>query len=144
MNRETDNAAPFSRPIKVLLVEDSIADAEINVLTLQSNGLKLIPRRAETEIEYLLALREDPDIVLADHSLPAFDSKRALKILRDQSRDTPFIVVSGRIGEAAAVELIKAGANDYVRKDDLARLALTVRRELTEVQKRRRARQTSE
>lgn len=143
MNREPDTA-PLSRPIKVLLVEDSIADAEINVLTLQSNGLKVVPRRAETEIEYLMALREDPDIILADHSMPAFDSKRALKILRDQSRDTPFIVVSGRIGEAAAVELIKAGANDYVRKDDLARLAPAVRRELAEVEKRRRERQTSE
>ena len=137
MDREPEKA-PLSRPIKVLLVEDSIADAEINVLTLQSNGLKVLPRRVETEIDYLLALREDPDVVLADHSMPAFDSKRALKILRDQSRDTPFIVVSGRIGEAAAVEAIKAGANDYVRKDDLARLAPVVRRELTEVEKRRR------
>ena len=134
----------MDRPIKVLLVEDSVADAEINILSLQSNGLQVQARRVETELEYLLALRDDPDIVLSDHSMSSFDAQRALKILREQGRDIPFIVVSGRIGEAAAVDLVKAGADDYVRKDSLARLATAVRRELASVEGRRQARRTAE
>ena len=134
----------ITRPIKVLLVEDSVADAEINVLTLKSSGLKVLPRRVETELDYLLALRESPDIVLCDHALPGFDAPRALKLLRDQSRDVPFIVVSGRIGEAAAVELIKAGASDYVRKDELARLGTAVRRALSDQKRVQRARKAAE
>jgi len=130
--------------IKVLLVEDSVADAEINLLTLQSNGLQVQARRVETELEYLLALRDDPDVVLSDNSMASFDAQRALKILREQGRDIPFIVVSGRIGEAAAVDLVKAGADDYVRKDNLARLPTAVRRELASAEGRRQARHTAE
>jgi|GEM_PF-2672194 len=143
MNRESDIPL-LTRALKVLLVEDSVADAEINVLTLQSSGLKPLPRRVETELDYLLALREEPDVVLCDHALPGFDALRALKLLRDQSADIPFIVVSGRIGEAAAVELMKAGANDFVRKDELARLSMVVRREILEADKRARQRRTAE
>ena len=130
----------MDRLLKVLIVEDSVADAEIDVLTLESSGLAVQSRRVDTEIEYLLALRDSPDVVLSDHSMPAFDSRRALKILRDQHSDIPFIVVSGHIGEAAAVDLMRAGANDYVHKDNLARLAPAVRRELEALEERRRNR----
>jgi len=128
-------------PIKVLVVEDSADDAELMLQALKTGGLAVLPRRAETEFEYLQALRESPDVVLCDHVLPTFDAPRALKILRDRGMDTPFIVVSGRIGEAVAVELAKAGANDYVHKDELVKLATTVRRALKEGKRRRRARQ---
>lgn len=134
----------MDRLLKVLIVEDSVADAEIDVLTLESSGLAVQARRVDTEMEYLLALRDGPDIVLSDHSMPAFDSRRALKILRDQNSDIPFIVVSGRIGEAAAVDLMRAGANDYVHKDNLARLAPAVRRELEALDERRRNRETEQ
>ncbi|MGE5625132.1 MAG: putative bifunctional diguanylate cyclase/phosphodiesterase [Bacillota bacterium] len=143
MNRDP-NTIPLTRPLKVLLVEDSVADAEINVLTLQSAGLKALPRRVETELDYLLALREEPDVVLCAYALSSFDLKRALKILRDQNRDTPFIVVSGRIGEAAAVALMKEGANDFVRKDDLARLPMVVRREILQADRQARKRRSAE
>ncbi len=131
------------QPIKALIVEDSADDAELMVQALKTGGVAVLARRAETESEYLLALRESPDVVLCDHVLPAFDAPRALKILRDRGMDTPFIVVSGRIGEAVAVELAKAGANDYVHKDELVRLATAVRRALKEGKRRRRARQVA-
>ncbi|HEY1774175.1 MAG TPA: EAL domain-containing protein [Gammaproteobacteria bacterium] len=134
----------MDRPLKVLIVEDSVADAEIDVLTLESSGLAVQSRRVDTEMDYLLALRDSPDVVLSDHSMPAFDSRRALKILRDQGSDIPFIVVSGHIGESAAVDLMRAGANDYVHKDNLARLAPAVRRELEAAEERRRSRATEE
>jgi len=132
------------RPLKLLLVEDSGLDAELDILALESGGLKVHAKRVETELDYLMALRDEPDLILSDHSMPSFDALRALRILREQGRDTPFIVVSGRIGEAAAVDLMKAGANDYVRKDELARLAPAVRRELTEAGNRQRARSTAD
>ena len=134
----------MDRLLKVLIVEDSVADAEIDVLTLESSGLAVQARRVDTEMEYLLALRDSPDIVLSDHSMPAFDSNRALKILRDQGSDIPFIVVSGRIGESAAVDLMRAGANDFVHKDNLERLAPAVRREMEAAKERRYARETEE
>jgi diguanylate cyclase (GGDEF)-like protein/PAS domain S-box-containing protein len=134
----------MDRPLKVLIVEDSVADAEIDVLTLESSGLAVLARRVDTEMDYLLALRDPPDVVLSDHSMPAFDSRRALKILRDKGSDIPFIVVSGHIGEAAAVDLMRAGANDYVHKDNLARLAPAVRREMEMAAERRRSRETEE
>ena len=134
----------FDRLLNVLFVEDSVADTEIGVLSLEASGLKVLVRRVETESDYLLALRDPTDIVLSDHSMPAFDAKRALKLLREQGGDIPFIVVSGRIGESAAVDMMKAGANDYVRKDNLERLAPAVRRELGEAENRRRARFTAD
>ena len=134
----------FDRLLNVLFVEDSVADTEIGLLSLEASGLKVLVRRVETESDYLLALRDPTDIVLSDHSMPAFDAKRALKLLREQGGDIPFIVVSGRIGESAAVDMMKAGANDYVRKDNLERLAPAVRRELGEAENRRRARFTAD
>jgi diguanylate cyclase (GGDEF)-like protein/PAS domain S-box-containing protein len=134
----------LDRPIKVLLVEDSVADAEIDVLSLQSSGMQVLPRRVETELEFLLALREEPDVILCDHPMTGFDAHRALKILDERGDDVPFLVVAGGIGESAVADLMKAGADDYVRKDHLARLAAVVRRELTEAASRRRTRQTSE
>ena len=134
----------MDKRLNVLIVEDSIADAEISVLSLEASGFKLRSRRVETELEFLTALRDAPDIVLSDHSLPAFDAFRALRLLRAQGSDIPFIVVSGRIGESAAVELMKAGANDYVRKDSLERLAPAVRRELDAAENRRQMRLTTD
>ena len=134
----------MDRPLKLLIVEDSVADAEINVLSLQASGLAVQSRRVETEMEYLLALQERPDMVLSDHSLPSFDAYRALKILREQGGDIPFIVVSGRIGEAAAVDLMRAGASDYVHKDNLERLAPAVRREMELAENRRHSRELAD
>ncbi len=135
---------PTGRALEVLIVEDSLADAEISVLSLEAAGLKVRARRVDTPSDYLQALSKPTDIVLSDHAMPAFDAQRALKLLREQGLDIPFIVVSGHIGESAAVALMKAGANDYVRKDNLERLGPAVRRELAEAENRRQARLTAE
>jgi len=91
----------------------------------------------ETEAGYIEALMTPPEIVLSDNSMPRFDGMRAMKILRDQDMDIPFILVSGTIGEERVAECLKAGATDYVLKDRLGRLAQVIRRALLEVQERR-------
>lgn len=129
--------------IRVLIVEDSVADMEIDVLALESAGFVVDATRVETEGDYIEALeRHEPHVVLSDHSMPRFDAQRALSLLRESGRDVPFILVSGKIGEVAAVELMKSGANDYVIKSELARLAPAVRREIREFEKRSKARET--
>lgn len=134
----------MNRNIRVLVVEDSVADMEIDVLALESAGFEVSAKRVETEKEYVAELeRHKPDVVLSDHSMPRFDAHRALSILRESGRDTPFILVSGKIGEVAAVDMMKLGANDYVVKSELARLGPAVRREIGEFEKRRKAKETS-
>ena len=130
--------------IRVVVVEDSVADMEIDMLALKSAGFDVDAVRVETEHAYLDAIeRKRPDVILSDHSMPRFDAHRALQLLRDSGSDIPFILVSGKIGERAAVELMKSGANDYVIKSELARLAPAVRREIRAHEKRRRAQETS-
>ncbi len=132
----------MDRPLRVLIVEDSESDAEIDVIALESAGLRVDATRVETEPEYRAALDAEsmPDVILSDHSMPTFDAMRALDILRERDADIPFLIVSGQIGEYAAVEIMRAGASDYVMKGRLARLAPAVRRELEEAANRRAAR----
>src|SRR5258705_6819606 len=77
------------------------------------------------------------DVILSDWSLPTFDALGALAVMKECAPDLPFIIVSGTIGEEAAVEAMRAGAHDYVLKDKLARLAPAVERELREAEVRR-------
>lgn len=124
--------------LKVLIVEDSEPDAELNVLALENEGFEVDWAVVETERAFIDHLEKlNPDVILSDHSMPTFDSKRALRLLRDRDPDIPFILVTGTIGEETAVGAMRAGANDYVLKHNLARLALCVRRELRDAQLRR-------
>ena len=84
------------------------------------------------------------DLVIADYNLPEFDAPSALTVLQKSGLDIPFIVVSGVIGEETAVALMKAGAHDYIMKDNLARLIPAVNRELSEVQTRREKQEAEE
>ncbi len=87
------------------------------------------------------ALRDSPpEIIISDNSMPSFDARAALALLHATGLDIPFIVVSGQIGEESAAALMRAGAHDFVLKDNLTRLAPAVQRELTEVQERRKRR----
>src|ERR1019366_10814349 len=88
--------------------------------------------------------REDWDVVIADFQLPQFDAGAALEILHESGRDIPFIVVSGMIGEDRAVEMMRAGAHDYVLKDRIARLVPAVQREIRECQSRGERRRAGE
>lgn len=119
----------------ILLVEDSIDDAELLKQTLLQAGLAPELHRVDSAAAMADALAQRPwDMVISDYNLPGFSGSEALYMLRAHSEYIPFVVVSGRIGEEEAVALMKSGADDYVMKDRLARLAPTVVRCLREAQ----------
>ncbi len=127
--------------LRLLIVEDMEDDALLLVEHLRTGGLSFDWRHVDSAGGLREALSEGGwDIVLSDYSMPGFSGSRALEIVRERDPDVPFILISGAIGERAAVEAIKAGANDYVMKDNLARLLPTVDRELREARLRRQSR----
>src|SRR5258706_290097 len=125
-------------PIRILFVEDVESDAELALRELKRAGLAFQSRRVETESDFRRELRDfKPDIIISDFSLPTFSGAAALTIARGSNAGIPFIFLSGTIGEDAAVEAMKAGADDYVMKNNLARLDPAVRRELRQAEGRR-------
>jgi signal transduction histidine kinase len=124
-------------PLRLLLLEDSALDAELTLSVLAEGGFDCEAQRVEREAEFRSRLEEDcPDLILADFSLPAFDGISALEIARALCPQTPFIFVSGALGEELAIETLKRGATDYVLKHRLERLAPSVRRALREAEDR--------
>src|SRR5947207_478687 len=122
---------------RVLQIEDSFEDALFNVRQLQREGLKVFSERVETAAELRHALEAGSwDFIICDYQLPQFDGLAALTLYKESGSDIPFIVVSGWIGEAQAVKLIKDGAHEYVMKDDLGELGPAVRRELKAAEER--------
>ena len=123
--------------IKVLLVEDRIEDAELLLREMRRSELTIVSRRVETAASYLDALENfAPDLILSDYTLPGFDGPMALQLARQKRPDTPFIFVSGTIGEERAIEALRQGAVDYVLKDNRARLVPAIERALKEVEER--------
>lgn len=123
---------------RVLVVEDSADDAELMILALNRGGLETHWRRVETDQQLRAALAAGPwDVVLSDYSMPGCSAASALAAVRAIDPDMPFIVVSGVVGEDLAVAMMRAGANDYVLKHNLARLAPAVSRETREAENRR-------
>lgn len=136
----TSPAANLAIPqqVRVLIVEDDPLDAELVLDRLRDDGIDLKERVVSDERAFLDALKElRPDIVLSDLSLPGFSGERALKLLRGRDQRTPFLFVSGTIGEGAAIDALRAGATDYILKNNMARLASAVRRALIEAAERR-------
>ena len=133
-------------PLKVLLVEDSEDDALLLLRELRRGGYEPLCERVDTAAAMEAALEEWAwDIVISDHSMPAFSSSAALELLRAKGFvDMPFIIVSGQIGEDVAVAAMKAGAHDYIMKDNLARLNTAIERELREAEGRRERRRAEE
>ena len=127
--------------LRVLLVEDYEDDALILLRELRRGGYEPLSERVDTAEAMETALDErEWDLVIADHSMPAFSSLAALELLRSKGfADLPFIIVSGHIGEDVAVAAMKAGAQDYIMKDNLARLNTAIERELREAESRRNA-----
>src|SRR5712692_1972855 len=129
-----------SEVLKVLLVEDAEPDAELVLRELKRTGLSCESRRVQTEAALRRALLEyQPHIVLSDFAMPGFNGMEALRICREWDADIPFIFMSGTVGEDVAVEAVKAGANDYVMKTNLARLGPAVQRELRGAATRKRS-----
>src|ERR671910_269070 len=136
----------MSVALKVLLVEDSEDDALLLVRMLRRGGYDLAWERVDTPAAMEAALDGGSwDLIISDHSMPAFSSLAALGLLKRKGFvDLPFIIVSGRIGEDAAVSAMKAGADDYLMKDNLARLNSAIERELRDAEVRRERRQAEE
>jgi two-component system, cell cycle sensor histidine kinase and response regulator CckA len=122
--------------IRVLIAEDTPADAELVVRELRRSGFEPDWRRVDTEADYLQALAPELDIILSDYSMPQFDGPRALRLLQESGLDVPFILVSGTVGEDAAVAAMRGGASDYLLKDRLARLGTAVRHAIDERRER--------
>ena len=119
--------------LHILLVEDSMNDAELLVHRLQGLGAEIITWRVDTPTALVAALDEQTwDLVVSDYRMPKFSGMAALRLVRERSKELPFIIVSSNIGEDLAVEAMRAGANDYVMKGNLARLIPAVQRELNE------------
>lgn len=130
-------------PLRVLLVEDSNDDAELVMRELQRGIPHLVFQRVQSPEAFEHALADGSwNLIISDHQMPQFSSGEALRLLRRIELDIPFIIVSGAIGEEYAVAALKAGANDYVLKHNLARLVPAVERELREAAQRNERRAT--
>jgi PAS domain S-box-containing protein len=131
------------RPLRVLIVEDSPADAELIARELRDAGFDLDWNRVDTEAEYLSHLRPDLDIILSDYEVPQFGGPRALELLQARGLDVPFIIISGRIGEDVAVAVMKQGAADYLLKDRLTRLGPAVNNALEQGRSRKESKRAA-
>lgn len=121
----------MEKPLKILHLEDLPADAEMVARVLRKAKLSFDTKVVIDKPDFLHALREfRPDIILSDHSLPAFNSLEALKITREEGVTAPFILVTATVSEEYAVDVIKEGASDYILKDRLERLPNAVQNAL--------------
>ncbi len=127
----------MSQPLRVLLAEDNSNDAEMVLRALRQAGFEPDWNRVETEQDFLDQLMPDIDIILSDYEMPTFNGPRALELLQQSGYDIPFIIISGTIGEEVAVEMMRRGATDYLLKDRLIRLGISIRQALAQGQLRR-------
>jgi signal transduction histidine kinase/FixJ family two-component response regulator len=125
-------------PLHVLIVDDSPSDTDLVLHELRRGGYDPIFERVDTQTATATALaRGGWNLVIADYHLPGWSGLGALKLMKELEINLPFIVVSGTIGEETAVEAMRAGAHDYVLKDNLARLGPAVTREMDDARVRR-------
>lgn len=135
----------MNKPLRLLQVEDSEADAELLVRILARAGYDIHRERVENAAAMRRALAERVwDVIIADYRLPRFDAPAALEVLRETGQDIPFIVVSGAVGEDVGVETMRLGAHDYLLKNNLTRLAAAVEREIGNARMRCQQREREE
>src|SRR5690348_13086096 len=131
--------------LKILLLEDTEVDAELELRELKRAGISAIARRVESAEGFQAELAAfAPDVILSDFSLPQFDGLAALATARRLQPLTPFIFVSATIGEETAIDSLRQGATDYVLKTNLGRLASAVRRAVEEAAERKARAQAEE
>lgn len=124
---------PIKQDIKILILEDNTADADLLVRHLTKSGLSFVYKIVESRQPFEDSLENFlPDIILSDYSLPSFDAVSAFKIIKEKSLVIPFIIISGTIGEENAVMLIKEGVTDYVSKSNFSSLLQKISRALKE------------
>jgi len=126
------------RQLDVLFVEDTEDDTILLSRVIRQGGFQVRYHRVETAAEMSAALEgSEWDVVIADYHLPCFSASQALELLKNSGRDLPFIIVSGAVGEEAAVAALRAGAHDFVTKGNPVRLIPAIERELREARQRR-------
>jgi diguanylate cyclase (GGDEF)-like protein/PAS domain S-box-containing protein len=124
--------------LRVLCVDDSPDDAELNILALQRHGFILETKRVDRRDEaQVVLLGESWDLILCDYSMPAFSAIAMLELIKELAVDIPCLIVSGAVGEEAAVETIRLGAYDYIFKNNLKRLGPAAERALRDAELRR-------
>jgi len=135
----------MATPLRVLLVESRADDATLIERELERGGYAVTSRRVETREAMRQALDDEAwDLIVADSMLPEFSGPAALALVQEKELDVPFIVVSGGVGEEAAVEIMRAGAQDFVTRDHLQRLVPVVQREQREAEVRRERRRADQ
>ncbi|HEU4437234.1 MAG TPA: response regulator, partial [candidate division Zixibacteria bacterium] len=135
----------MSRPLRVLIVDDSEDDALLLVRELRHGDYDPLYLRVDRPEAMKNALeKSDWDLVISDFTMPHFNGMAALSVLKETGMDVPFIIVSGSIGEDVAVACMKAGASDYIMKNNLNRLVPAIARELAEAEERRARRSAEE
>ncbi len=135
----------MAKPLAVLIVEDMESDAQLIARLLTKAGYAIAFERVETVEQMRAALEKQAwEIVISDFRMPELDGYGALNLLQETGLDIPFIVVSGTMGEETAVEMMKAGAHDYVMKGNLPRLIPAVERELIQAEVRRERQRAQE
>ena len=132
----------LSMLIRVLMIEDSKDDATLIMHELKRHGYEVMSERVDTQKTMEDALgRQEWDVIIADYSIPQFDTMKAFKLIQERNGDLPFILVSGVIGEDVAVEAMKLGVHDYIMKANMARLGHAVERALRETERLQHTRQ---
>jgi signal transduction histidine kinase len=128
----------MDRPLRLLMLEDVPEEAEVVQRELRKSGVNFVAQVVQTRAGFVAALDSfAPDLILADSKLPAFDGRAALELAMGRVPRIPVIMVTGALGDEAAVEFLMAGASDYVLKDRLARLGSAVRRVMQAEEERR-------
>ena len=131
------------KALRILNLEDEPLDTELIHATLINGGIACEIARVQTRADFVAALEQEGfDLVLSDYSLPSFDGLSALQIRQEISPELPFILVSGTLGEDAAIESLTSGATDYVLKHRLERLVPAVRRAVREAEERIKRKRT--
>ncbi len=128
--------------IKILILEDDENDIDLIRYELEKISSETVFLITRNKIEYINSLtKNEPDIVLSDYNLPDIDGEEVLSLLRKRNSDTPFILVSGTIGEEKAVDLMRNGANDFIVKNNLKKLLPTIEREIKAYESRKKSKE---
>ncbi len=135
----------MKKRLKLLLCEDMETDAEMIIRQLEKAAYEIDFERVETAEDFKISLhKQEWDIIISDFRIPGFGGPEALAILKQTGIDIPFVLVSGTIGEEIAVNMMKAGANDYLMKSSLIRLSEVVKREMIEADFRKERKAVAE
>jgi signal transduction histidine kinase/HPt (histidine-containing phosphotransfer) domain-containing protein len=124
----------MNSPLRIVYLEDDPADVRLVQDAFEDDGMCLQLTAVDNRADFLAALEQSPDLILADYALPTFDGMEALALCREKCPERPFIFVTGAVGEERAIDTLKSGATDYVLKTRLSRLTMAVRRAVAEAE----------